>query len=93
LVRTCCAEPARLFRIYPKKGALKVGSDGDIVVVDPNKPFTIRNEDQLSKARLTPFHGWTAPATPVLALLRGMIIMRDGIPEGGPRGQFIAPLP
>jgi dihydroorotase len=92
LVRACCEGPSRLFGIYPKKGTLEVGSDADVVIVDPNKPFTIRNEDQQSKARLTPFDGWTAPATPELVLLRGTIIMRGGRPEGIPRGQFIAPL-
>jgi dihydroorotase len=91
LVRACCERPSRLFGIYPRKGALEVGSDADVVIVDPNRPFTIRNEDQQSKARLTPFDGWTVPATPVLALLRGTLVMRDGRPEGAPIGRFVAP--
>jgi dihydroorotase len=91
LVRACCDRPSRLFGIHPRKGALEVGSDADVVIVDPNKPFTIRNEDQQSKARLTPFDGWTAPATPELALLRGAIVMRDGRPEGAAIGRFVAP--
>ncbi len=91
LVRTCCERPSRLFGIYPGKGALDVGSDADVVIVDPSKPFTICNEDQQSKARLTPFDGWTATATPVLALLRGTIVMRDGRPEGAPIGRFVTP--
>ena len=91
LVRACCEGPSRLFGIYPGKGALEVGSDADIVIVDPSKPFTIRNEDQQSKARLTPFDGWTATATPVLALLRGKIVMRDGRPEGAAIGRFVMP--
>jgi dihydroorotase-like cyclic amidohydrolase len=91
LVRACCEAPSRLFGIYPMKGALEVGSDADAVIVDPNKAFTIRNDDQQSKARLTPFDGWTVPAAPVLALLRGTIVMRDGRPEGAPIGRFVAP--
>jgi dihydroorotase len=91
LVRTCCEEPSRLFGIFPKKGALKIGSDADIVIVDPKRPFMIRNEDQESKARLTPFDGWSVPASPILALLRGTVIMREGRPEGPPIGQFVAP--
>jgi dihydroorotase len=91
LVRTCCEGPSRLFGIYPQKGTLEVGSDADVVIVDPNKPFTIRNQDQQSKARLTPFDGWTAPATPELVLLRGTVVMRGGWPEGAPRGRFVAP--
>jgi dihydroorotase len=62
-----------------------------MVIVDPQKPFVIRNEDQFSKSRLTPFDGWTIPASPVLAMLRGRTIMRDGKLVGPPAGRFIRP--
>jgi dihydroorotase len=91
LVRCCCEAPARLFDLYPQKGTLEIGADADVVIVDPKRPFTIRNEDQESKARQTPFAGWTAPASPVLAMLRGKIIMRDGKPVGQPAGRFVSP--
>jgi len=89
LVRTCCEEPAKVFGLYPQKGSLMVGSDADLVLIDPNRSFTIREEDQQSKARLTPFQGWRAPASPALGLLRGRVIMRDGVPVGQPSGCFI----
>jgi dihydroorotase len=91
LVDACCEAPARLFGLYPRKGVLQVGADADVVIVDPNRPSEIRNEAQESKARLTPFHGWAVPATPVLALLRGQVIMRDGHAEGLPSGRFVCP--
>jgi dihydroorotase len=91
LVRTCCATPARLFGLYPRKGCLQVGSDADFVIVDPSRPMTIRNQDQLSKARDVPFDGMTAPAAPVLACLRGTAIMRNGTAVGPPTGQFVSP--
>lgn len=91
LVGACCTEPARRFGLYPRKGILQLGADADLVLVDPTRSFTIRNEDQVSKARLTPFHGWTAPATPELALLRGVPVMRDGYPCGQPTGRFVRP--
>ena len=89
VVRTCCANPARLFGLYPRKGALQVGSDADLVVVDPSKQMTIRNEDQLSKAKLVPFHGLAVGAMPILACLRGTVIMRDGRPTAPPIGQYL----
>jgi dihydroorotase len=91
LVQACAATPARLFGLYPRKGALKVGSDADFVIVDPARPMMIRNEDQLSKARDVPFDGMTIPATPVLACLRGNVIMRDGKPVGSAIGGFLKP--
>lgn len=89
LVRVACTEPARIFGLFPKKGALQPGADADLVVVDPARPMQIRNADQASKAGRTPFDGWTVPATPVMTLLRGEIIARDGAIVGPARGRFV----
>src|SRR5258706_15997976 len=91
LVRVCCEAPAALFGMAGRKGTLAIGADADLVVVDPNRSFTVRNKDQQSRAGRTPFDGWTAPATPELALLRGVAIMRDGVPEGNAFGRFVTP--
>jgi dihydroorotase len=89
LVRVACTEPARIFGLFPKKGALQPGADADLVVIDPARPMQIRNADQASKAGRTPFDGWTAPATPVMTLLRGEIVARDGAIVGPARGRFV----
>jgi dihydroorotase len=91
LVEACCEAPARLFGLFPAKGALRPGSDADLVVIDPRLPFVIRNEDQLSRARLTPFDGWRAPASQVLTMLRGKIIARGMQVVCGPNGRFVRP--
>jgi dihydroorotase len=89
LVRTCCANPARLFGLYPRKGALQVNSDADFVIVDPGRPFIIRDEDQFSKARNVPFADLSVNAAPVLACLRGTVIMREGRPVAPAIGRFL----
>jgi dihydroorotase len=91
LVKLCCASPARLFGLYPRKGSLQPGADADLAIIDPKKSMTIRNEDQFSKARKTPFDGLVVGSTPVLALLRGSVIMRDGKPTGSAAGRFLKP--
>lgn len=91
LVRVACEQPARAFGLYPRKGALLPGSDADIAVVDPSRPMQIRDEDQESKARHTPFNGWSAPATPVMTLLRGRVIAREGRALAQPHGLHLKP--
>lgn len=91
LVAACCEAPARLFGLYPAKGNLVPGADADLVVVDPRRPFIIRDEAQLSRAQATPFAGWSAPATPVLTLLRGTVVAREGVPTGARIGRFVQP--
>jgi dihydroorotase len=91
IVHVCSARPAQLFGLYPRKGSLEIGSDADIVVVDPDRTETIRNEDQYSKARVTPFAGRTVRGWPVMTVLRGRVVMRDGKVEGVPRGEFLRP--
>ena len=91
LVLACCETPARLFGLYPVKGALLPGSDADLVIVDPRVPFDIRNEDQLSRARLTPFNGWQTPARPIMTMLRGEVVARDGKATGARSGRFVRP--
>jgi dihydroorotase len=70
--------PAKLFGLYPRKGALRVGADADIVLVDTTKKQTIRDEDVLSKCGWTPYAGREVQGVAVYTFLRGEPILDDG---------------
>ena len=91
LVRVGCEMPARVFGLYPRKGALVPGADADLAIIDPSRPTQIRDEDQASKARHTPFNGWTAPGSLVMTLLRGQPIVRQARLIGRPQGLHLKP--
>lgn len=77
-VRMACEAPARAFGLYPRKGALQPGSDADIVIVDMAKSDVVRGERLQSTGNVTPFEGWQTTGMPVMTILRGMIVARDG---------------
>jgi dihydroorotase len=70
--------PAKLFGLYPRKGAIRAGADADIVLVDPAKRHTISDGDVLSKCGWTPYAGREVIGVPVYTFLRGQAIFDDG---------------
>lgn len=78
IARMCADSPSRRFGLGGRKGRIAPGHDADILVLDMAGTSTIRNEDQVSKAGATPFHGWTVPGRLDRVILRGQVIVADG---------------
>ena len=78
LVSLLSESPAKYFGMYPRKGSLMPGTDADIVLFDPNREYVIENGNRHTAAGYSPYDGFQCTGTPVLTMLRGRVIMRDG---------------
>jgi D-hydantoinase len=91
LVRLCSENPAKIFGLYPRKGALQVGSDADIVIVDPGREQTLNVKEMHDVYSYSAYHGWKVKGWPVMTILRGQVIMEEGHITGQPGyGKFLS---
>jgi dihydroorotase-like cyclic amidohydrolase len=81
---------ARTFGLYPRKGTLAVGADADLAVVDLDKRLTITADKLHNYSDFTVFEGRDVRGWPVLTLLRGQEVARDGEPTGTNSGRYVA---
>jgi dihydropyrimidinase len=90
LVAYLATNPAKLFGLYPQKGVISIGSDGDITILDPEKEVVLTGEKLHSAAGYTPFEGIKVKGYPTTTILRGNIIYQDGnFVAQKPEGRFI----
>jgi dihydroorotase len=72
LVEKFTTGPARLLRL--NKGALSVGADADITVIDPAREWVYDVNQTSSKSRNTPFHGWSLKGKAVTTIVGGRVV-------------------
>lgn len=79
--------PARIFGLYPRKGALQVGSDADLVIWDPHKRLVYGHEIARHRTDYNLYEGWELVGRPEKVFLRGQLIVDGdrwlGRPGGG----------
>lgn len=82
--------PAKLFGLFPRKGAINVGSDADLVVYDPDFRGTISVKTQHANNDYNGFEGLPIEGRPSVVTIRGKVQVRDGQFVGDrTRGQFL----
>jgi dihydroorotase len=89
LVAVMSFEPARILGLS-QKGALRVGGDADLVIVDMKREAVIERSRLRSKAGWSPFEGRRLIGWPVRTFLRGQEIAAEGrLTDSHPNGLFL----
>lgn len=90
LAKVLCENAAKLYGLYPKKGALTIGADADVVVIDPDKEATLGVSRMRSRADYSLWEGRRVKGVPVMTFLRGAPVMENGEIVGqAPSGKFV----
>jgi len=89
-VAVASTNAAKQFGLYPRKGAIEVGSDADLVVYDPDYRGKISVDTQLMDTDYSGFEGMEISGRPSLVTVRGQVAARDGAFVGTlGRGQLL----
>ncbi len=93
-VNVASTQVAKLFDLFPKKGAIQPGADADLVVFDPNYRGTISAKTQHMNVDYSAFEGWPLEGRASVVTVRGEVAARDGKFVGRlGRGQFLKRTP
>ena len=80
IVELLSVNPAKLFHIFPQKGTISAGADGDLVIVDMNKKVTCHAEDSYSQAKgiMKVYEGWQLDCAVDSTIVRGRVVYENG---------------
>lgn len=77
-VEVFSTRPAKVLGLYPRKGAIAVGSDADLVLWDPSQERTITMDDLHHDGDYSIWEGWECAGWPVMTLVRGEVVTEGG---------------
>lgn len=78
IVEIYSESPAKLLGLYPRKGAVRVGADADLALVDLSKKWRIKNDGIISKAGWSPYDGYEGIGETVKTFVRGRLVADNG---------------
>ncbi len=89
-VELISTNPAKIFGLYPRKGVLKVGSDADIVIWDPEQRHTISATTHHMRVDYSMYEGMTVRGNAETVISRGDIIVDRNTWSGASgRGRYL----
>ncbi|HEV3410497.1 MAG TPA: dihydropyrimidinase [Chthoniobacterales bacterium] len=77
-VNVASTNAAKTFGLFPRKGAIQIGADADLVVYDPEYRGTISAETQMMNVDYSAFENWEYEGRPETVTVRGEVAVRDG---------------
>lgn len=86
-VQKMSVNPAKIFGLYPKKGSLKLGTDADIMIYDPNAPHVIGKDN--SAADYSVYEGIEVKGKVISSICKGQFVVKDGALVLGSVGHFV----
>jgi dihydropyrimidinase len=84
IAQLLCLTPAKVFGLSRRKGNIFVGADADFTLVDLEKTTEIRAANLGSYSDYSLYEGWQMKGWPVMTMVRGEIVMRNGDIIGRP---------
>jgi len=76
-VRMSAFNPARIWGLYPRKGAIVPGADADIAIVDLARAETIDDAKLHSRSKISPWNGRKVRGLPIHTIVRGRFVMKN----------------
>ena len=80
MIELICTNPAKIFGLFPKKGAIGIGADADFVIIDPDRKDVIDRRRMFTAARecARVYEGMEVYGTPETTIVRGKIVYDHG---------------
>ena len=92
LVGVMAEAPAKEYGIYPQKGAIRVGSDADLVLVDMERESVIDDAALATAPKYSAFGGTPLKGLPTITMVRGNVVAENGIlSDAPPQGNLVKP--
>ena len=78
MVEVACTNPAKIFGMFPKKGTIAVGSDADIIILDPKEKHELSVHTHHMRTDYSAYEGWKLQGKIKTVLLRGQMATDNG---------------
>jgi len=76
-VEVACTNPAKIFGMFPRKGTIAVGSDADILIMDPDEKHVLSAKSHHMNVDYSGYEGWEVTGKIKMVLLRGEVAIEN----------------